>query len=74
MNNTAYKTKVYLDKIEYFIKKIKIFTLKHQNNDEFLNDPDIANIKIDEKELQKRYDFFSFEKEPEWEFSLKNWS
>ena len=74
MNNTAYKTKVYLDKLEYFIKNLKIFSIKHQDSDEFLNDSEIANININETELQKKYDLIRFEKEPEWEFTLKNWS
>lgn len=74
MNNSAYKNRIILNRLEYLIKKMKFFATKQSIHDELLNKANITNINIDELELQKKYDVFRFEEEPKWEFTLKNWS
>lgn len=74
MNNAAYKLQVFYHLLDIAFKKIKINFSKTRNEKKIFELLKISNITIDEHELSNKFKEFDIDKEPVWEFSLKNWS
>ena len=71
MNN---KLNIQADILQIIIEKIKMLFDKSEKSTDLFENLCIPEIKIDEKELQERFELFDLNKENSWQFSIKNWS